>query len=228
MWAVRSRAGPFLAKALIMDCGLVSRRRRAYVGYINGHATEVVRKGEAMEVRQFPEQSRARVNAEVLLLEDDGTFPNNAHLPVLVYARGLSLPPFDASLAVAALFNQHRWSGCWVSGVYAYAHFHSTAHEALGVVAGEARLRLGGDRGRSIGIRPGDLLILPAGVAHECRSASDDFSVVGAYPTGQRPDLCTGAEGERPGVDHNIARVPLPALDPLYGEDGAIQQFWQS
>lgn len=180
-----------------------------------------------MDVRQFPEQKRIQVNAEALFLKDDGIFPNNDRLPVLVYTRGLSLPPFDVSLAVAALFNQHRWSGCWVSRVYAYAHFHSTAHEALGVVAGDATLRLGGDQGRCIGVRPGDLLILPAGVAHECLSASDDFSVVGAYPTGQRPDLCTGAEGERPGVDRNIARVPLPTQDPLYGDAGAIQQYWR-
>lgn len=180
-----------------------------------------------MDVRQIPKQKREPVSAEALFFKDDGTFPNNARLPVLVYARGLNLPPFDASLTVAALFNQHRWNGCWVSGVYPYAHYHSTAHEALGVVGGEAQLRLGGDEGRRIGVGAGDLLILPAGVAHECLSASEDFSVVGAYPRGQRPDLCTGAAGERPGVDRNIDRVPLPAQDPLHGKAGALQQFWR-
>jgi len=180
-----------------------------------------------MDVRHIPEQPKRRDVAEVVFLKDDGTYPNNDRLPVLVYARGLNLPPFDASLAVAALFNQHRWSGCWVSGVYAYPHYHSTAHEALGVVSGEARLRLGGDNDLRIGVRPGDLLILPAGVVHESLSASGDFAVVGAYPTGQRPDLCTGEAGERPGVDRNIARVPLPTHDPLLGEAGVLHRHWK-
>jgi uncharacterized protein YjlB len=180
-----------------------------------------------MDVRRFPEKSVRGGDAEAVLLKDDGTFPNNAHLPALVYTRGLSLPPFDASLAVAALFNQHRWSGCWVSGVYPYPHYHSTAHEALGVVSGEARLRLGGDNDLRIGVRAGDLLVLPAGVAHECISASEDFAVVGAYPSGQRPDLCTGAEGERPGVDRNIERVPLPTHDPIHGAAGPLHHHWR-
>jgi uncharacterized protein YjlB len=181
-----------------------------------------------MDVRQFPKRPTRRNDAEAVVLEDDGTFPNNPRLPVLVYARGLDLPPFDASLAVAALFNQHRWSGCWVSSIYTYPHYHSTAHEALGVVSGEARLSLGGEKDLRIGVRPGDLLVLPAGVAHECLSATDDFAVVGAYPTGQRPDLCTGVDGERPGVDHNILRVPLPTHDPLHGAVGPLHHLWRS
>lgn len=179
-----------------------------------------------MDVRQFPELKRRRDDAEAVYITDNGTFPNNNRLPVLVYTRALQLPPFDATLAVTSLFNQHRWSGCWVSGIYAYPHYHSTAHEALGVVSGEARLLLGGEGGTRIGVRPGDLLILPAGVAHECLSASGDFAVVGAYPAGQRPDLCTGAPGERPRVDRNIARVPLPAFDPLHGKGGPLHRYW--
>jgi uncharacterized protein YjlB len=179
-----------------------------------------------MDVRQLSGQPRRRDETRVLRFEDDGTFPNNDRLPVLVCAGSITLPPFDASLAVAALFDLHHWSGCWVSGVYTYPHYHSTAHEALGVVSGEARLHLGGNEGRRINVAPGDLIILPAGVVHQCLSASDDFSVVGAYPAGQRPDLCTGAPGERPGVDRNISRVPLPTHDPLHGLGGPIHRYW--
>jgi uncharacterized protein YjlB len=179
-----------------------------------------------MDVRRFPGQSRRRYDAKELRFKDDGTFPNNERLPVLIYARALKLPPFDASLAVAALFNQHHWNGCWVSAIFNYPHYHSTAHEALGVVSGAGRLWLGGAKGVRIDVAPGDLIVLPAGVAHECLSASGDFAVVGAYPSGQRPDLCTGAPEERPGVDHNIARVPLPALDPLFGSEGPIHRRW--
>jgi uncharacterized protein YjlB len=179
-----------------------------------------------MDVRQIPEPSWRLNDAEAVLIEDDGTYPNNDRLPVLVCARALKLPPFDASLAVAALFNQHHWSGCWVSAIFTYSHYHSTAHEALGVISGEARLRLGGAKEVRIGVAPGDLIILPAGVVHECLSASEDFAVVGAYPVGQRPDLNTGAPGERPGVDRNIARVPLPTHDPLHGAEGPVHRYW--
>ena len=181
-----------------------------------------------MDVRQCSERPTQRDTVDVVVLEEDGTFPNNAQLPVLVYVGGLHLPPVDASLMVAGLFNEHRWSGCWVGGVYAYPHYHSTAHEALGVVSGEARLRLGGDQNLRIGVHPGDLLVLPAGVAHECLTATKDFAVVGAYPAGQRPDLCTGAQGERPGVDRNIARVPLPTHDPLLGSAGPLHRHWRA
>ena len=40
------------------------------------------------------------------------------------------------------------WLGAWVDGIYAFHHFHSTAHEVLGIVAGSASVILGGPKGR--------------------------------------------------------------------------------
>ena len=54
-----------------------------------------------------------------------------------------------------------------------------------------------------------------------------DFLVVGAYPPGQYWDLCRGAPGERPQTLENIARVPLPPTDPIYGQAGPLLEYWQ-
>ena len=39
-------------------------------------------------------------------------------------------------------------------------------------------------------------------------------------------DMCYGKKGERPRADENIARVPLPATDPLCGEQGPRREEW--
>ncbi|HEX6110927.1 MAG TPA: hypothetical protein VFZ10_01380, partial [Geminicoccaceae bacterium] len=56
--------------------------------------------------------------------------------------------------------------------------------------------------------------------------ASPDLLVVGAYPRGQSFDLCRGRPEERPQAVENIARVPLPDSDPLYGAEGPLVQHW--
>ncbi|MGH3107135.1 MAG: hypothetical protein ACRDN7_00900, partial [Rubrobacter sp.] len=59
------------------------------------------------------------------------------------------------------------------------------------------------------------------------KGSNGRFSVVGAYPRGQESyDLRTGEEGERPEVLENIRNVPLPASDPLFGENGPLTQRW--
>jgi uncharacterized protein YjlB len=50
--------------------------------------------------------------------------------------------------------------------------------------------------------------------------------VVGAYPGGRQWDLLRGLPGERPQADRNIAAVPLPETDPIYGADGPLRKIW--
>ena len=54
------------------------------------------------------------------------------------------------------------------------------------------------------------------------------FAVVGGYPQGQNWDLCYGKADERPQADQNIARVPLPKADPIYGADGPVMDYWKA
>lgn len=158
-------------------------------------------------------------------LTDDGTFPNNAALPLLIYHAAFAPGACSAS-AIEAVFRQHQWGGMWRNGIYGYYHYHSTAHEVLGVARGSARVQLGGPDGATVDVDAGDVLILPAGVAHKNLGASSDFLVVGAYPEGQDWDMNTGRPGERPQTDQRIKQVPLPAMDPVYGINGPLRTRW--
>jgi len=123
------------------------------------------------------------------LLADDGTYPNNERLPVLVYeealASGLTAPARTIERIVCA----HDWRGTWRNGIFGYHQYHSTTHEVLGVARGGATVQLGGPTGVRLEVSMGDVLILPAGVAHKNEGAEGDFLLVGAYPQGRSWDL---------------------------------------
>jgi uncharacterized protein YjlB len=158
--------------------------------------------------------------------EDDGRIPNNPTLPLLVYPQALAEPDRNPSRCKELLAG-NGWGGSWVNGVFPYHHYHSTSHEVLCVVGGEARIIFGGPEGETVEVEAGDVVVIPAG-AGRCRESSDGgFSVVGAYPKGQENyDLRTGEEGERPGGLENIRGVPLPETDPLLGREGPLLGRW--
>jgi uncharacterized protein YjlB len=162
----------------------------------------------------------------VHLFADDGTIPNNPRLPLLIYRAVLAPGEADPAAAFEALFTRHDWPAAWRDGIYPFPHFHSTAHEALGIARGRATVRLGGATGITAEVAAGDALVIPAGVGHQNLGASPDLLVVGAYPRGQEMDLCRGRPGERPGTLRRIALVPLPSGDPVAGRDGALASAW--
>lgn len=155
--------------------------------------------------------------------DDDGRIPNSP-LPLLVMRA--ALPPDPA--AVERAFAGHDWTGAWRGGIYPFQHFHSTAHEVLGVARGCARVRFGGRAGTTVELRPGDVVVIPAGVGHCSENASDDFLVVGAYPGGAAWDVRRGEPAERDEVLRNIAAVPLPDTDPVGGRDGPLRRLWRA
>lgn len=158
------------------------------------------------------------------LFGDDGTFPNS-RLPLLIYAG--AVPRAEASAErMEALFVEGGWPPAWRASVFTYHHYHSTAHEALGCAQGWARLMLGGPNGRVFEVRAGDVVVIPAGVAHRRLESGDGFLMVGAYPPGQDWDLLRGEPGERPQADRNIAAVAMPVSDPVAGVDGPLVRHW--
>jgi uncharacterized protein YjlB len=158
--------------------------------------------------------------------DDDGAIPNSV-LPVLVYHR-------VAAVAAGAgeceeLFASNGWGGAWRDGIFAFHHFHSTSHEVLGIVAGRATVVLGGPSGSCLDVRPGDVLVLPAGTGHCNAGSSPDFLVVGAYPRGQESwDLRKGDPAEHDEAISNIATVALPQADPVSGPAGALVALWEA
>lgn len=152
---------------------------------------------------------------------DDGVIPNNT-LPVLIY-RGTA----GYRDAFEALFSATGWPAQWQGSVFAFQHYHSTAHEVLGVTAGEARLQLGGDNGEVMTLSAGDSLVIPAGVGHCRLSATPDFTVLGGYPSNQPDwDLCRADAAMHEAAQARIAQVPLPPSDPVTGIPGALTRFW--
>jgi uncharacterized protein YjlB len=158
-------------------------------------------------------------------LNEDGSIPNS-RLPLLIYRGALDLPERDPVPEIEKLLASNGWSGSWRDGVYPFHHYHSTTHEVLVCFGGAARVQFGGEQGIDAQIRRGDVVIIPAGVAHKNLGAERDFAVVGAYPGGSSWDMCDGKPGERSRADEEIARVPLPKADPIYGESGPLIEKW--
>lgn len=162
-------------------------------------------------------------SVQKLNFQDDGSIPNNPNLPVLLYEGTFKENPS----AIEKTFNEHGWTNSWQGGVFDYHHYHSNTHEVLGVRSGSATIRLGGEQGETVTVKEGDVAVLPAGTGHKKLDASDDFQVVGAYPNGINPNKKLGKPEERPHALEEIASVPLPLQDPIYGEEGPLFDSWK-
>lgn len=160
---------------------------------------------------------------ETYTFDDDGGIPNSA-LPVALYQGALG--DTAGAGAYEELFAQNGWLGAWRDGIFPFHHFHSTAHEVLGIARGTVDVILGGPQGRRFTLTEGDVVVLPAGTGHCNAGSSPNLLVVGAYPNGMRWDLRRGDPAERDEVLANIARVPSPDRDPVGGREGSLVELW--
>jgi uncharacterized protein YjlB len=159
--------------------------------------------------------------------KDDGVIPNHPRWPLVIYKSAVQLPQsLDPAAVFEELFDSHGWGSSWRNGIYDYVHYHSRIHEVLGIARGNGRVRFGGASGRALTLKAGDVAILPAGTGHQCLTASEDFLVVGAYPTSGVYDECT-SEQDREKALPAISRVARPRKDPVYGRDGPLMRVWR-
>lgn len=142
--------------------------------------------------------------------------------PLLIYHSvfhsSASASAIESHLSTVGVVDPH-----WRYTMYSQSHFHSTAHEVLCVASGKARLCFGGEEnpGRvEPVIEKGDVLVVPAGVAHRLLQDIDGgFNMVGSYPVGKSWDMCYGKEGEEEKVK-GIGSLGWFKRDPIYGDEG--------
>jgi uncharacterized protein YjlB len=160
---------------------------------------------------------------------DDGSIPNNPTLPFVLYRGGVDLTGSpDPEAVIEKAFGRNGWGNMWRNGIFPYAHYHSMIHEAMGIARGRAKVRFGGENGEAIDVMPGDVVILPAGTGHQCLSHSPELVVVGAYPPSGKYNLCRGSKADHAKALVTIPKVPLPAMDPVFGAEGPLLTLWRS
>ncbi|BDP40899.1 hypothetical protein DAETH_08680 [Deinococcus aetherius] len=141
---------------------------------------------------------------ELLTLPLGGPVPNNA-LPARLYRAALK---GHTPAQIEQHLSERGWTNAWRNGIYGFHHYHSTAHEVLVIVRGQARVTLGGEGGPQVQVEEGDVLVLPAGTGHRNDGSSADLLVIGAYAGGREPDLCRPEETDVEEARERIGLVP--------------------
>ncbi len=162
---------------------------------------------------------------EKFYFEDDGVIPNS-RFPLLIYRNAFIEKGITGAEWVEKRFQTNAWYNFWRGGIYPFHHYHSMAHEALGIFQGFAELQIGGEKGIRGCVFSGDILVIPAGTGHKLISASDDFCVVGAYPNGMGWDLIKEDVARHDISLQKIADVPFPSADPVLGPEKGLVEIW--
>ena len=149
---------------------------------------------------------------------DDGFISNNSFWPLLVYSSAFRLPrSLDPAAGWEAAFESNGWGDCWRGEIYDYLHYHSGMHEVLGIARGSATVRGGRNKGRTLKVKAGDALVIPAGTGHQCLTASQTFMAVGAYPrwertvSANRPSKSMAVGGNRSARSVSLVRIRFSA-----------------
>ncbi|KAF2091216.1 hypothetical protein K490DRAFT_54110 [Saccharata proteae CBS 121410] len=159
----------------------------------------------------------------------------NSTLPVLLYRNVLPHPPDAAS--VQAFIEPNRWLRGGVFKTVTTHHFHSLTHECYAVFRGSSTLLLGrgpldcADEAAAtvVEVEEGDVIILPAGVAHCSLDSAHDYEYMGLYPEGSPHwdnNWCKADAQETAAKAANAAKVPVPSDDPIYGRGGPLCSIW--
>ena len=129
--------------------------------------------------------------------------------------------------------------------MYRESHYHSTTHESLAVFRGNARMRFGvsnndnADDGIELTVKVGDVIVIPAGIAHCALNESGGFCMVGSYPEVRTLLDCTDDRALLSGIcvmamnrmsmpiRRRSQRFPIPEMDPVEGNSGPLREHWK-
>ncbi|WP_445736959.1 hypothetical protein [Mariniflexile sp.] len=82
---------------------------------------------------------------ELLYFKDDGEIPNSK-FPLLLYRNAIPSSMSNPSSWLTNKFATNNWTNPWRNGIYPFHHYHSTAHEVLGIHSGSVIVHLGGEK----------------------------------------------------------------------------------
>ncbi|TDZ36883.1 Uncharacterized protein C8035_v006477 [Colletotrichum spinosum] len=130
--------------------------------------------------------------------------------------------------------------GTW--GTIKLKHFHPNTHECYGIFQGSSELVFGEGTsdpkgsGITCNVKAGDVVVVPAGVAHastpEAKEDTEaEYRYIGVYPEDSphyRSELGKKDLKEKAGLIEEVAAVPVPPQDPLYGRSGPLVKIWKS
>src|SRR6187401_1047222 len=120
------------------------------------------------------------MKATPFYFSDDGDIPNHPRWPMIVYGQAFDAAGIDLATAFEDVFARNGWGDGWRNGIFPFPHYHSNAHEVLGIARGHAEVRFGGAAGGVFDVAAGDAVLLPAGTGHQRLAASADLLVIGA------------------------------------------------
>ncbi|KAJ5726755.1 uncharacterized protein N7483_008112 [Penicillium malachiteum] len=193
-----------------------------------------------------------QVKPEILYVPPTAHSPNSK-LPVVVYRNALTDPTPDGVLQ-AVEESEWKKGGHWKiakESLAATPHYHSTTHEAYTVLHGAATYLLGkspldpgtDSNGDSTGVRftarAGDVFVFPAGVTHFVTDVEDEYEFIGFYSLSSQNDQNSlkepyNMEYATDSIEITNQKrgkcelVPVPAHDPIYGEEGPMIKIWKS
>jgi len=143
--------------------------------------------------------------------------------PLLIY-HSVFTGSFGASDIERHLKDVAVVSPAWRYTMYSETHFHSTSHEVLAIASGKAKCCFGGEdnpeRVEPV-LEKGDVVVVPAGVAHRLLLDYGQFQMVGSYPKGKSWDMCYGRNGEEEKAK-SIKDLAWFERDPIYGATGPV------
>lgn len=85
---------------------------------------------------------------ETMNFVDDGDTPNHPLWPMMIYQTAL-VGRSGMAESFEEMFQRNGWDNSgWRNGIFRFLHYHSNAHEVLGIADGTARVRFGGANGQ--------------------------------------------------------------------------------
>ena len=167
---------------------------------------------------------------QTFMFADDGSVPNNARLPFVLYRRAIDLigSP-DPEQVIENVFRRNGWGDMWRNGIFPYVHYHSMIHEGMGIARGRAKVRFGGNKGQEVELTQGD--VVRAAGRHRASMPLGQPRPDGDRHLSAGPGSTTSAAAARANTPRRwkpSRRVPLPDSDPVFGKQGPLLRLWHN